>query len=73
MAKEKKTVMQISLRPDQMEFLTEMNEVSGVSKAEIIRQCLDRAAPDLIAALEAMKEHGFRPATKTERKKAAKQ
>jgi len=69
---DKKKVITISLRQDQIEFLNEMNAVSKVSKSEIIRQCLDRAAPDLMGALEAMKKHGFRPATKTERKRAPK-
>ena len=65
-------VVSISLRQDQIDFLDEMNAVSRVSKSEIIRQCLDRAAPDLMAAVETMKKHGFRPATKAERKKAAR-
>jgi len=60
-------VVSISLRNDQIEFLQELSGTSKISKSEIIRQCLDRAAPDLIAALEAMKKHGFRPATKGER------
>jgi len=69
---DKKQVIAISLRKDQMEFLTELNAVSGISKAEIIRQALDKCAPDLMGALEAMKQHGFRPATKTERKASKK-
>ena len=62
----------ISIRDDQAEFLDEMTKVSRINKSEIIRQCLDRAAPDLMGALEAMKKHGFRPATKAERMKAKK-
>ena len=69
---ERKKVITISLRQDQIQFLDEFNAVSKVSKSEIIRQCLDRAAPDLMGALEAMKKHGFRPATKTERKQSNK-
>lgn len=63
------SVVSISLRQDQIDFLTQFNAVSKVSKSEVIRQCLDRAAPDLLGAMEAMQKYGFRPATKTERKK----
>ena len=62
--------LQISLTENQVAFLDEARAVSGISRSEIIRQCLDRYEPDLMAALEAMRKHGFRPATKSERKKA---
>ena len=62
-------VVSISLTVEQIAFLDEMKAVSGLSKSEVIRQCLDRAEPDLVGALEAMKKYGFRPATKGERMK----
>lgn len=65
-------VITVSLRGDQLDFLTEFNAVSRVSKSEVIRQCLDRCAPDLLAAMGAMQKHGFRPATQPELKRAKK-
>lgn len=62
----------VSLRQDQIDFLVELNAVSLISKSAIVQQCLDKCAPDLMAALEAMKKHGIRPTTKAERKKAMK-